>query len=333
MGSFWRTLDRATLRDIALVCLADAVVGASFGAITVSGGLPEWLPVAMSLLIFAGGAQFAAAGVMLAGGGPAAAILAGLVLNTRLFPYGLAVPDVLGDTWLARLAGAHVLTDESVAFALRQPDRARRRAAFWTCGVGLFATWNLAVAAGMAAGRLIGNAGAIGLDAVFPAVLVALVMPALADRGVRDAALVGAATAVAASVLLPAGIPLLLSLSGLVLTLPRCRCRSDDLRPARIRTRPRAHGERGAGAGRDGKAAEGRLWRRSWSPRWLREHTFSGWPARSCTAGLPCRSRCSACWPAPRRCCWSRWPPPPRWSRGMASRAGPGLPGCWSQQC
>src|SRR5579875_2283281 len=176
MSSFWRTLDRSTLRDIALVCLADAVVGASFGAITVSGGLPAWLPVAMSLLIFAGGAQFAAVGVLLAGGSPVAAILAGLVLNTRLFPYGLAIPDVLGGSWLARLAGAHVLTDESVAFALRQPDRARRRAAFWTYGIGLFAIWNLAVMAGVAAGRAIGNTGVIGLDAVFPAVLVALVL-------------------------------------------------------------------------------------------------------------------------------------------------------------
>src|SRR5579875_384111 len=258
MSSFWRTLDRSTLRDIALVCLADAVVGASFGAITVSGGLPAWLPVAMSLLIFAGGAQFAAVGVLLAGGSPVAAILAGLVLNTRLFPYGLAIPDVLGGSWLARLAGAHVLTDESVAFALRQPDRARRRAAFWTCGIGLFAIWNLAVMAGVAAGRAIGNTGVIGLDAVFPAVLVALVLPSLADRATRDAALLGALIAMAASMFLPAGIPVLLALSGLVLVVPRGRRRSGEPRRAWMLTRPRVRDEPGATAGQDGQAAEGR---------------------------------------------------------------------------
>ena len=58
----------------------------SFGATAVAGGLPGWLPVAMSLLVFAGGAQFAAVGVVLAGGSPVAAVAAGALLNTRLFP-------------------------------------------------------------------------------------------------------------------------------------------------------------------------------------------------------------------------------------------------------
>jgi predicted branched-subunit amino acid permease len=91
MSSIWRTLDRQTLHAIALVCLADAIVGASFGAITVSGGLPAWVPVVMSLLIFAGGSQFAAAAVLIAGGSPVAAVLAGLVLNARLLPYGTGI--------------------------------------------------------------------------------------------------------------------------------------------------------------------------------------------------------------------------------------------------
>ncbi len=126
MSSIWRTLDRQTLRAIALVCLADAIVGASFGAITVSGGLPAWVPIVMSLLIFAGGAQFAAAAVLIAGGSPVAAVLAGLVLNARLLPYGFTVADAIGgrpgkpgQSWI-RLLGAHVITDESVAFTMRQ---------------------------------------------------------------------------------------------------------------------------------------------------------------------------------------------------------------------
>ena len=61
-----------------------------------AGGLPWWVPVAMSVLVFAGGSQIAAVGVVLAGGSPFAAVAAGAVLNTRLFPYGLAVADVVG---------------------------------------------------------------------------------------------------------------------------------------------------------------------------------------------------------------------------------------------
>src|SRR5215472_16446822 len=106
MRSFWRTLDQGVLRAIILVCLADAIAGASFGALTVSGGLPTWVPVAMSVLVFAGGAQFAAAGVVLAGGSPAAAVLAGLLLNARILPFGFTVADTAGDRWWTRLLGA-----------------------------------------------------------------------------------------------------------------------------------------------------------------------------------------------------------------------------------
>jgi 4-azaleucine resistance transporter AzlC len=217
MRSLWRTLDHGALRDVALVCLADAIVGASFGAITVSGGLALWVPIAMSVLVFAGGAQFAAAGVVLAGGSPAAAVLAGLVLNTRLLPYGFTVADAVGGRWWTRLLGAHLIVDESVAFSMRQHERQRRRAIFWTCGLALFACWNAAVVLGAAAGTVMRNTDRVGLDAVFPAVLLALVLPALADRGTRRAALLGVVIAVAATPFLPAGLPVLLALAGLVL--------------------------------------------------------------------------------------------------------------------
>ncbi|HEY5985410.1 MAG TPA: AzlC family ABC transporter permease [Streptosporangiaceae bacterium] len=217
MRSFWRTLDRGTARDVALVCLAVAVVGASFGAISVAGGLPIWVPITMSVLVFAGGAQFAAVGVVLAGGGPAAAVAAGLLLNTRLLPYGFTLTDVLGGRWRTRLLGAHVIVDESVAFVLRQRDRQSRRAVFWVCGLSLFSCWNLATVLGGFAGAAIGNTSAFGLDAAFPTVLLALVLPSMTDRGTRNAAMLGAVAAVATTPFLPAGLPLLAALAGLAL--------------------------------------------------------------------------------------------------------------------
>ncbi|GJF34418.1 branched-chain amino acid ABC transporter permease [Kitasatospora sp. NE20-6] len=216
MRSALRTLDRGTLRDITLVCLADALVGASFGAIAVSGGLPPWVPVAMSLLVFAGGSQFAAVGVVLAGGGPVAAVVTGLVLNARLLPFGFAVGDVLGGRWRDRLLGSHLLTDESTAFTLLQRDPAARRAAYWTSGAALFAFWNIAVLLGTLAGGAIGDTDALGLDAAFPAVLLALVLPSLGDRSVRNPALVGAVLAVGATPFLPAGLSVLCALAALL---------------------------------------------------------------------------------------------------------------------
>ncbi|MEV7599338.1 AzlC family ABC transporter permease [Kitasatospora sp. NPDC089797] len=216
MRSLLRTLEQATLRDIALVCLADALVGASFGAISVSGGLPLWVPTALSVLVFAGGSQFAAVGVVLSGGGALAAVATGLVLNARLLPFGFAVADVLQGPWWQRLFGAQMLTDESAAFALQQHEPRRRRAAFWICGVSLFVVWNVAVLLGGLAGGLIGDTDVLGLDAAFPAVLLALVLPSLKDRGTRAAAVVGAVVAVTVTPFVPAGLPVLLALVGLL---------------------------------------------------------------------------------------------------------------------
>ena len=238
MRKIWRTSDPGLLRDVGLVCLADGIVGVSFGATAVAGGLPWWVPIAMSLLVFAGGAQFAAVGVVLAGGSPVAAVAAGAVLNTRMFPYGLAVADVTspsggsggsGGRWWLRLLGAHVVTDESVAFALRSADPARRRTGFWTCGVALFAVWNVAVLLGVLAGAAVKNTAAFGLDATFPAVLLALALPTLADRRTREAAICGAVVAVALTPFLPAGLPVLAGLAGLAVCWRRAGVSRSEL--------------------------------------------------------------------------------------------------------
>jgi 4-azaleucine resistance transporter AzlC len=202
---------------VSLVCLAGGVVGVSFGAIAVAGGLPVWVPVVMSLVVYAGSAQFSAVGVLLAGGGPVAAAVTGLLLNTRTAAFSLAVAEHIGPGRLARLVGAHLVTDETVAFTLAQRDPARRRAAFWISGLGMFAVWNAGVLAGALAGSALGDTARYGLDAAFPAVLAALVLPALReDAGVRRAALPGAALALAVTPVVPAGVPVLVALAGLV---------------------------------------------------------------------------------------------------------------------
>ncbi|HEX3779320.1 MAG TPA: AzlC family ABC transporter permease [Pseudonocardiaceae bacterium] len=216
MRSLWRTVALAPVRDIALVCLADGVVGLSFGAISVAGGLPAWVPIAMSLLIFAGGAQFSAVAIVLAGGGPVAAVVAGLVLNARLLPFGFAAADVLEGGWPRKLLGAQLMIDESVAFTLAQREPARRKAAYWTCGLGLYVIWNLAVAAGTFAGKAVGDTNTYGLDAAFPAVLFALVLPMLRTKGTARPAVVGTLIALAATPFLPPGVPVLLALLGLL---------------------------------------------------------------------------------------------------------------------
>jgi 4-azaleucine resistance transporter AzlC len=217
--TIWRAADRALLRDIAAIAAAATVIGVSFGAIAVAAGLPGWLVVAMSLLVFAGGAQFLSVG-LLAAGAPVAALLGGLLLNARHVPFGLAVADVAGRRWPARLLGSHLMVDESVAFAMAQTDPGRRRPAYWLTGGALLLAWNAGTLLGVLLGGAVSDPATLGLDAAFPAGLLALLWPSLRDPVARRVALLGAAVALLAAPWLPAGAPVLLALVGLVAALP-----------------------------------------------------------------------------------------------------------------
>src|SRR6516225_6363544 len=238
VSSIYRTLTGGTLRDIALACLAVWFIGLSYGAIAVASGFPLWVPAAQSILVLAGASEFLFIGIVASGGNPFAAALAGLLVNARHLPYGLALPNVTGSNvtrpnvtgpdggergltgsgwgWGRRLLGSHVMNDESVAFALAQEDLPRQRAAYWACGLGVLLCWPAGAILGALIGRAIGNTGAFGLDAMFPAVILALIVPALRHRVTVRAALIGAVIALATTPFLPAGLPVLLALAGVL---------------------------------------------------------------------------------------------------------------------
>lgn len=230
MRSIWRTLDRETGLGIAAVCLAVGVIGISYGTTAVAAGFPAWLPIVLGTVVLAGGAEFLFLGILAAGGSPVAAVLAGLLVNARHLPYGLSVPDAVGTGW-RRLIGVHVMNDEAVAMALAESDTRRRRAVYWACGLGVLLVWPVGAALGVLIGTLVPNTGALGLDAVFPAVLLALVIPALRDRTTFGAVAVGTAIALLSAPFLPAGLPVLLALSGVIYAA--LRLKSAEPAPAR----------------------------------------------------------------------------------------------------
>ncbi len=215
MRSMWRT-DADLLRDVLALAAAITLVGASFGALAVTAGLSLWLATVMSLLVFAGGSQFLLVGVLAAGGGPLAGLAGGLLVNARHLPFGLAIAEVIG-RGPARLLGAHLLIDESTAFARAQDDPRRARLAFWASGIALFVGWNLGTVAGWLAAGRVGDPAAFGIDAAFPAALLALLLPGLRDRTDRRVALAGAGIALLTTPLLPAGLPVLAALAAVAL--------------------------------------------------------------------------------------------------------------------
>jgi 4-azaleucine resistance transporter AzlC len=210
------TVDRTLARTAGSIAVASGLIGASFGVFARAAGIDPWLTCAMSLFVFAGGAQFLVVGLISGGAAPAAAVLAALVLNARHLPFGLSLARVVGGGFLRRALSSHVILDESTALALAQPTPELAQRAFLTMGVSLFFAWNIGTAVGAFAAGAIGDPAALGIDAAFPAGLLAMLAPQLRRREARAAAAAGAALALAATPLLPAGGPILLAGVGAV---------------------------------------------------------------------------------------------------------------------
>ncbi len=212
--SFFSSLKSDTIKAIFLVCLAVGVVGASYGSLAMAYGFPLWLPLLLSVVVLAGASEFMFIGIVASGGNPLAAAVAGLLVNARHFPFGVTVRDLVGKGVMS-LIGCHIMNDESVVFGLSQPTPEQRKAAFWLCGIGVALFWPVGTLLGAAVGKLLPAPETIGLDAVFPAILLALVLPALKKKTTLIRATSGAAISLAAVPFAPVGLPVLLSLLGL----------------------------------------------------------------------------------------------------------------------
>lgn len=208
-------LDGETKKAIFLVCIAVGIVGVSYGSLAMVYGFPLWLPVLASFIVLAGASEFMFIGIIASGGNPFAAAMAGLLVNARHIPFGVAVRELVGHR-LTRLLGCHIMNDESVVFGLAQKNPEKRQAAYWLCGVGVAIIWPLGTLLGAAVGSLVPSPELIGLDAVFPAILLALVIPAFKNRTTRIRASAGAAISLAATPFAPVGLPVLLSMLGLL---------------------------------------------------------------------------------------------------------------------
>ena len=76
---------------------------------------------------------------------------------------------------------------------------------------------------GVAFGDLIGDPATWGLDAAFPALFLALLVPQLTTRDARLAAVLGAAIALALTPFTPAGVPIVAASAACLLGLRTTR--------------------------------------------------------------------------------------------------------------
>jgi 4-azaleucine resistance transporter AzlC len=207
----------AGARAVAPIAVAVFAFGASFGIIARDAGMGIAAPIAMSVTTFAGSAQFAVASVLEDGGALAAAIAAAVLLNLRYLAVGVSVAPSLRGSAGRRLAEAQLAIDESWAIAQRdgRVDRDRMVGAGLVCLV----FWCAGTVAGVVGGSALGDPEDYGLDAMFPALFLALVVGQLGSRRARAAAVAGALIALALTPLLPPGVPIVAAAGGAVLAL------------------------------------------------------------------------------------------------------------------
>ncbi len=204
----------AARRQAVSVSLATGLYGVSFGALSVTSGLDVAQTMALSLLLFSGGSQFALIGVLGAGGAVGAAVASAALLGARNALYGAQLAPLLALPASRLVPAAQLTIDESTAVATAQPDRTAARVGFWWTGAGVFVLWNLFTLVGALAGDRLGDPRTYGLDAAAAAAFLALVWPRLGGPQGRTARLVAAAAvlvALATTPVVPAGVPVLLA--------------------------------------------------------------------------------------------------------------------------
>lgn len=193
------------------IALATGLYGISFGALGVASGLSVWQTMALSLLMFTGGSQFAFIGVLSGGGTGAAAFGAAALLGIRNVVYGMQMNRMLKIDGWRRLVAAQVTIDESTATAASQSERGEQRRGFWAAGLGIYVLWNVFTALGALLGDAMGDPRRWGLDGAAVAAFLGLLWPRLRNREPVAIAIVCALVTVLVVPFAPPGVPILVA--------------------------------------------------------------------------------------------------------------------------
>ncbi|HWF35890.1 MAG TPA: AzlC family ABC transporter permease [Solirubrobacteraceae bacterium] len=199
---------RAGVRAGIPFALAGLLLSASFGIVARQAGLPDVAAIAMSLFVFAGSAQFAAVAIIGAGGSLGAALVAAALMNSRFLAMGIALAPSLPGGVLRRAVQGQTIVDASWAMALRT-DGSFDRYFLFGATAPQYLTWSLGTVLGVIGRGAIGDPSRFGLDAVFPAFFLALLMAEVRNPRSRGVAIAGAAIALALTPFTPAGVPIL----------------------------------------------------------------------------------------------------------------------------
>ncbi len=189
--------------------VATTVVGISFGVLAREVGFSVVGAILMSALVYTGSAQFAALAVLSAGGSVASAVGSATLVNSRYLPMGIALAPSLPGGPLRRAVLGQPLVDSSWVHAKRA-DGSFDRWVLFGSSAPQYAAWVTGTTIGAVSGQIV-DAQAIGLDAVFPAFFLALLMKELTSRRAIGVAAAAGLLALALVPHSPAGVPVLMA--------------------------------------------------------------------------------------------------------------------------
>ncbi len=185
--------------DAVGISLSAIGFGVVYGLAAREAGLSLGEGIAMSVFVFAGASQFAAAGLIAQGAPWPAIVVLTALLNARHALYAAALlPWLRTRPRIERAAMAHVLTDEAFALSLHHFQRLGRVdvPGYWIAAVLVFVPWNVATLVGLLGGAAIPDPARLGIDVVFPAAMAGLAALLVRGRSELAAAIVGAVLAV-----------------------------------------------------------------------------------------------------------------------------------------
>lgn len=214
----WRELIRLSLP----VTIAISAFAITVGVLARTGGFGWVAPTVFSGTTWAGASQVAALSVLTGGGGVAAAIVAGALVNLRYFPIGISVASSLRGSPLRRFLEAQLVADVNWALAHRGGGHYDRRILLGA-GVLMWFVWVGGTLVGLLIGGVVRDPRTYGLDAVFPALFVGLLVPQVRSRRPIAATALAAGLILVAVPFVPPGIPVVIGAGAMLLGWRRSR--------------------------------------------------------------------------------------------------------------
>jgi 4-azaleucine resistance transporter AzlC len=193
-----------------------APFGIAYSLAAQTAGLNALEIQAMSLLVYAGAAQFTAASLIGAEADSLSIIITTLIINLRHLLFSASVAAALPKlAWWKKGGLAYLLTDETYAITIKKVSEGRAGAGLiMGSGISLFTCWQLSTFTGLLLSNAIPDPNALGLQLVFPLSFIVMLIPYLKNRPAWAAAVTSAVLAITMRLVIPGNWYLLIAALG-----------------------------------------------------------------------------------------------------------------------